>query len=112
MKIPGENVNEGYDRLMFYHDAIQVCFYSRKKRQAQYDVLRHYYLYGTGPETDPTPYNKVEPIIDTLSAFLYSADSTRFSTHFPPETPSAEWDKAQPIAKAVNSEWTDRRAHV
>lgn len=105
MKIPGENENEGFDRLNLYQDVIAACFYSRKKRQSQYETLKHFYLYGAAPESEPTAYNKVEPIIDTLSAFLYSADSTRFSTHMTPETPAKEWDKAQPISKSVNSEW-------
>ena len=79
MKIPGERENQGYDRLQFYKDTVQACFYSQKKRAEQYDLLKNYYLFGSSPEDYMnSPYNKIDPIVDTLTAFLYSADSTRF----------------------------------
>ena len=107
MKIPGEKSNEGADRLQFYQEIIDACFYSLEKRKEQYEVLKQYYLYGAGPESDPTPYNKIDPTVDTLSAFLYSADSTRFSTHLPPEVDGHEWAKARVISQAVNSAWVN-----
>ena len=110
MKIPGENENKGYARLELYRDVIDACFYSLKKRVEQYDILKHYWMYGCSPDGDATPYNKIEPIIDTLTAFLYSADSTRFSTHLSPETDVKEWDKVPIISKAVNSEWMNSGA--
>ena len=105
MKIPGEQTNNGFDRLSLYREVIDACFYSQKKRCEQYELLRHYYLYGCSPEGDQTPYNKIDPIVDTLTAFLYSADSTRFSGHLSPETPVQEWEKIEPIGKALNNEW-------
>jgi len=110
MKIPGEKTNQGYDRLMMYRKVIDACFHSHKKRVEQYETLKHYWLYGCSPDGDATPYNKIEPIIDTLTAFLYSADSTRFSVHLSPDTPPMEWDKAQPVAKSVNAEWLNTGA--
>lgn len=107
MKIPGEKEQNGYARLQFYREVTDACFYSLRKRIEQYDTLKHYWMYGCSPEGDATPYNKIEPIIDTLTAFLYSADSTRFSAHLGPEVAAAEWDKVQTISKAVNSEWTN-----
>ena len=105
MKIPGEHANGGADRLQFYRDVIDACFHSRQRRVQQYDLLMNYYLYGASPEADPTPYNKIEPIVDTLTAFLYSADSTRFSAHLGPEVHEQEWEKVSAITKAINSEW-------
>lgn len=110
MKIPGEKEEKGYARLQHYRKVIDDCFYSMKKRVEQYDTLKHYWLYGCSPDGDATPYNKIEPIIDTLTAFLYAADSTRFSLHFPPDTPPVEWDKAQPVGRAMNSEWMNTGA--
>lgn len=110
MKIPGESANGGADRLQFYRDVIDACFHSRPKRVQQYDLLMNYYLYGASPENEATPYNKIEPIVDTLTAFLYSADSTRFSAHLGPETPAAEWEKVSAITKAINSEWMNSGA--
>jgi len=110
VRIPGESKNGGADRLDFYAEVIAACFHSRTKRIQQYDLLRHYYLYGTGPESEPSPYNKIEPIVDTLTAFLYAADSTRFSAHLGPEVPPAEWEKVPAITKAINSEWMNSGA--
>ena len=105
MRIPTEKEQDGFARLELYRETIQACFYSEKKRRQQYEVLKHYYVHGCSPEVDEAPFNKIEPLIDTLSAFLYSADSTRFSAHLGPEVPAQEWDKVQPIGKAVNIEW-------
>ena len=105
MRIPSEKENQGYERLAFYSEVRDACFYSRDKRVEQYDRLKHYYIYGCSQEAGATPYNKINPVVDTLTAFLYSADSTRFSVHLPPEAPAFEWDKAPVIGKAVNAEW-------
>lgn len=110
MKIPGESTNGGADRLQFYRDVIDACFYSRKSRIEQYNVLHSYYLYGAGLGEEGSPYNKIEPIVDTLTAFLYSADSTRFSAHLGPEVPAPEWEKVSAITEAINSEWMNSGA--
>ena len=110
MKIPDAKEGGGYARLRFYEDVIQKCFQSRQQRIDQYSTLKYFYLYGCSPNDDGSTYNKIEPVVDTLTAFLYSADSTRFSTHFPPETPPDEWAKAQPISHAVNAEWQNSGA--
>ena len=106
MKIPSND----QDRLQFYNETIAACFYSQKERIEQYDLLKHYYIYGCAPNGDGTPYNKIDPIVDTLTAFLYSADSTRFSAHLGPEVPAIEWDKVPAISKAINSEWMNSNA--
>ena len=49
MKIPGERANGGADRLQFYRDTIDACFYSRTRRIQQYELLQSYYLYGVPP---------------------------------------------------------------
>jgi len=106
MKIPTDLV----EREGFYKEVIDVCFASLSRRRVGYDTLMHYFTYGCAPDQGETPYNKIYPIIDTLTAFLYSADSTRFSANMGPETPDEEWDKAPAISKAVNSEWSNTNA--
>jgi hypothetical protein len=105
MKIPGEKTNKGFDRLQFFCEVRDACFYSQEMRKQQYNMLKRYYLFGCGQDVDGTPYNKIEPIIDTLLAFLYSADSTRFSGHLGPEVDQLEWLKIPAITKAINTEW-------
>ena len=101
MKIP----KDGFERLQFYCDVRDACFHSKEKRIEQYQLLKRYYLFGVGYEQEGTPYNKIEPIVDTLLAFLYSADSTRFSGHMGPEIADIEWLKIPAITRAINTEW-------
>lgn len=106
MKIPKAGGKNGdFDRLQFFMEVAAACFYSQKPRIEQYDLLKNYYLFGVQEQVEGTPYNKIAPIIDTLIAFLYSADGTRFSAHLPPEIPAAEWLKIPAITNAMNSEW-------
>jgi hypothetical protein len=108
MKIPPEKSERdplGIERLNFFIDVVKACFHSMPTRVAQYDMLKHYAMYGCGPQGNGTPFNKIEPTVDTLTSFIYGADSTRFSAHFGPEVPAMEWAKAEPISKAINSEW-------
>jgi hypothetical protein len=100
------------EREAFYREIIDCCFASRQHRITSYETLMHYYTYGCSPEEGETAYNKIYPIIDTLTAFLYSADSTRFSAHLGPEVPEAEWDKVPAVSKAVNSEWLNTNADM
>ena len=113
MKIPPEKTEQdphGIERLTFFQDTVKACFYSLDRRIEQYDLLKNYAMYGCSPQGGGTPFNKIEPTLDTMTAFLYSADSTRFSAHLGPEVPAIEWDKVNPIGKAINSVWMDSGA--
>ncbi len=103
MKIP-TGVLERDD---FFQDLIEKCFASLPRRRGTYERMRHMFLYGTAPEDAPTPYNKVGPHIDTLTAFLFAADSTRFGCHLPKSVPAAEWEKVPAANDFLNEEWVD-----
>ena len=75
MRIPS-NAQERED---FYLETLQKCLVSKEERRADYHTLRAYYLFGAGPEEPPAYFNKINPHLDQLSSFLYSADTTRFS---------------------------------
>lgn len=103
MKIPKDDA----ERLDLYQNVINICFASVQKRKTDYDLMKQYYLFGCPPEEPATPYNKIYPHIDTLTAFLFSADSTRFGCHLPASIPDDEWSKVPDANKAINEEWND-----
>ena len=63
-------------REQLYGELSEKCLISRSDRIAQYSTLRSYFLFGAGPEAKPANYNKIFPHIDTLSSFLFAADTT------------------------------------
>lgn len=101
MKIPKPDA----ERLQLIREVTDACFASQKQREGSYSLLKYYYQYGCAPEEGASAYNKIYPTIDTLTAFLFSAESTRFSAHLPPDAPEIEWEKVPAASKAVNSEW-------
>lgn len=103
MKIPSNDL----ERLEFYRDVIQKCFVSLEQRKGQYSLLKHYYLYGCPPEEVATPFNKISPHLDTLTAFLFSADTTRFGLHLPRTVHESEWEKVPAANELLNEEWQD-----
>lgn len=103
MKIP----TEAFDREAFYYDVIEACFHSVQQRRGQHELMKHYFLHGSPPEEVSTPYNKIYPHVDTLTAFLFSADTTRFGCHLPRSVHESEWDKVPSANAALNEEWKD-----
>lgn len=103
MKIPKNPL----DRDDFFREVIDTCFASLPARKQSYERNRHMFLYGSPPEEAPTPYNKIGPHIDTLTAFLFSADTTRFGCHLPKSVPPQEWEKVPAANEALNEEWVD-----
>ena len=101
MKVPTDLVQ----REMFYQDLIEKCTHSQNDRRIQYGLLRHYFLFGRGPEEAETPYNKVYPHIDMLSAFLFAAETTKFSIHLGPHISEHEYLRVPSLNKAVNDAW-------
>ena len=55
MRIPTDPV----EREMFYLDIMNKCMVSVENRRTEYDSLRSYYLFGSGPEEAPALYNKI-----------------------------------------------------
>ena len=106
MRIPKEPLQ----REMFYMDVMQKCMVSMESRRTEYDGLKAYYLFGSGPEEAPAQYNKIFPHIDQLSAFMYAADSTRFSINIGASQP-AHYHKMVPVlTKALYDYWLNSNA--
>src|SRR5215472_7365446 len=97
MKIPeGEKRRDRFKRFDFFKDLIERCRISRIERREQYTSRRFYWLYGTDGsfentdvdiELGPPPGNKIYPHLDYVTSFLYSQETTRFSTQVGAEVP-------------------------
>lgn len=98
------------EREYFFLDLVEKCYVSREERKSDYLSLRSYYLFGSGPEEAPAHYNKIYPHIDQLTAFLYSADTTRFSISLGASVPESEHAKVPVLAQALNDEWANSNA--
>ena len=106
MRIPTDPL----EREMFYMDIMQKCMVSMESRRTEAEGLRSYYLFGAGPEEAPAQYNKIFPHIDQLSAFMYAADSTRFSINIG-ASESEEYQRMVPVlTKALYDYWLNSNA--
>lgn len=103
MKIPKDDI----ERDVFFDETVRKCLVSQEERCRDYSMLRGYYMHGAGPEEAETPYNKIFPHIDLLTAFLFSAETTKFSIHVGPEIHENEWKKIPSLSKAINTEWVN-----
>ena len=106
MRIPS-NPQERED---FYLEILQKCLVSKEERRADYHTLRAYYLFGAGPEEPPAYFNKINPHLDQLSSFLYSADTTRFSIQLGASVNTIEHRKTPALTQALNDEWLNSNA--
>lgn len=106
MRIPS-NANERED---FYLEILQKCLVSKEERRADYHSLRAYYLFGAGPEEPPAYFNKINPHLDQLSSFLYSADTTRFNIQLGASVNTIEHRKTPALTQALNDEWLNSNA--
>jgi hypothetical protein len=106
MRIPTDLVQ----REEFYVDIMQKCMVSVESRRTEYDSLRSYYLFGSGPEEAPALYNKIYPHIDQLSAFMYAADSTRFSINIGASQPSNFHKMVPSLTKGLYDYWLNSNA--
>ncbi len=106
MRIPKGND----EREDFYKDLVQKCLVSLQERQADYSSLRSWFLFGSGPDEAPTIFNKIYPHIDQLTAFLYSAESTRFSINVGASVHELEHLKVPRLTAALNDEWLNSNA--
>lgn len=103
MKIPSNPV----DRQEFYNDLVEKCLVSREERRADYTSLRSWYLFGNGPDDSPAHYNKIYPHIDQLTAFLFSADTTRFTINLGASVHESEHTKVPSLTQLINDKWMD-----
>lgn len=107
MIIPGE----GAARQVFYQEVLRACLTSRRDRFTIYEQLRNYYLFGSNTQQG-CPYNKIESTIDTLSAFVYSPSSTKFSIHLGVTAPEGEIAKVPPMSKEITDQWRQSKTHL
>ena len=106
MRIPTDPV----ERELFYIDIMFKCKVSMENRRTEYDSLRAYYLFGAGPEEAPALYNKIYPHIDQLSAFMYAADSTRFSINIGASQPTLYHKMVPALTKGLYDYWLNSNA--
>jgi hypothetical protein len=106
MRIPENND----DREVFYKDLIDKCLVSLEDRKADYANLRAWFLFGSTPDDPPALFNKIHPHIDTLTSFLYSAETTRFSIQLGASVPESEQAKCPTLTSALNDEWLNSNA--
>jgi hypothetical protein len=93
------------EREQFYQELIQKCNHTLPDRRIEYGNLRHLYLFGRSPDEPETPYNKIFPHVDMLSAFLFAAETTKFSVHLGPHISDHEYLRVPSVNKAVNDQW-------
>lgn len=106
MRIPSNNA----DREEFYLSIMQKCLVSKEERRGDYTTLRAYYLFGAGPEDPPAYFNKINPHLDQLTSFLYSAETTRFSIALGASVNPLEHRKSPSLTTALNDEWLNSNA--
>jgi hypothetical protein len=106
MRIPKEEAA----REAFYLDLMQKCMVSKEERRGDYTTLKSYYLFGSGPEQPPAYFNKVNPHLDQLTSFLYSAETTRFSISLGASVNPIEHRKQPSLTQALNDEWLNSNA--
>lgn len=106
MKIPHEL--EGKES--FFDDLVRKCTASQDSRAENYALLRHYYLFGRSPDEEETPYNKIYSHIDTLTAFLFASETTKFSIHLASGEHEEEYLRLKVLNRAVNDCWLSSNA--
>ena len=106
MRIPTDNT----EREIFYRQLIEKCLVSVEERKADYASLRSLFLFGAGPDEPPALFNKIFPHIDTLTSFLYSAETTRFSINLGASVHESEQIKSPVLTSALNDEWLNSNA--
>jgi len=109
MRIP----RQALEREEFFNDLVEKCLVSREERRTDYATQRSWFLFGSGPEENPALYNKIGPHIETVSAFLYSQETTRFAINLGATAPEGEEQKVPALTKGLHDKWLDSNAdHV
>lgn len=107
MRIPIEDA----DRLTFVLDLVRKCKSSMNDRAEFYRGMRSYFISGSDDGT-PAHFNKILPHIDALSAYLYAADSTRFTCHLGESADPTEIAKCPAIERVTEDEWSNTNADM
>ncbi len=99
------------DRQILYEKLVRDCLATRMERFELYKQLRNYYLFGSADESG-VPYNKIASTVDTLSSFVYSPASARFSIHLGTTVPEGEIFKVPPMSAEISDQWKQTKTHL
>lgn len=98
-------------RQQLYAQLVRECLATRQDRFDLYKQLRNYYLFGT-QDSSGCPYNKIAATVDTLSSFIYSPASTKFSIHLGVTAPKGEIFKVPPMSAELSDQWRQTKTHL
>jgi hypothetical protein len=107
VKLPTDLV----ERNRLCQELVRQCTASRADRFTVYQTLRNYYLFGSA-DARGAPYNKIGSTVDTLSSFIYSPDTLRFSLHLGTEAPVDDIAKSVPLSREVTEQWRVSKTHI
>ncbi len=107
MKIP----KNPEDREQFYMNLVLTCFKSKNSRIPLYQELRNYYLFGTS-DGSLAPFNKIQPTIQLLKSFIYSAETTKFNLQLGNTVPLEELKKVKVLNEEINETWHDSNIDI
>ncbi len=99
------------ERQILYEKLVKDCLTTRKERFDLYQVLRNYYLFGSSG-IEGAAYNKIASTVDTLSSFVYSPASARFSIHLGVTAPEGEIAKVPPMTAEIADQWRQSKTHL
>ncbi|HEX8783331.1 MAG TPA: hypothetical protein VF764_08170 [Steroidobacteraceae bacterium] len=102
---------DGVLRAVQYRELVRQCSATRINRFTLYQTLRNYFLFGS-QDNRGSPYNKIASTIETLGAFIYSADSTKFSLKLGTLATQDDVHKAVPLSQELTEQWRLSRAHL
>ncbi len=108
MQIPAA----GSDREDFYDEIVKQCEKSQDVRKVSYEKNRAFYLSGSDDETPNVPFNKIYPHLDTVTSFLFSSETTRFSVLPDAAEPITESYRSSVFGDALNELWHNSNTDI
>lgn len=109
MKIPGTGDPVGRHGL--FQELIDQCFVSQSNRVTSYQNLWSYYLWGSNTDAIPV-LSKIYGHLDTVTSFLYSADTTRFKYELGAAAPDSELEKIPKLKEHFTQTWRNSHADI
>ena len=100
------------DKLHFYKEVMDQCLVSLQDRKDTYNVWKEYYMNGSPPGGELSPWNKIFPHLDLLTSFLYASDSTRFSLDMDGAVLKANSPMIRPFVRRLNQTWSQSNADL
>jgi hypothetical protein len=89
------------------NEILAVCQSDVGSRAGFYHKARQYYLHGTWTGSD-CRHNKIKPMVNRASSFLYSARATRFWLNVPQDDEDEQAiEESEAAAEALEERWRD-----